>query len=97
MQFDYYIEKKDGIITIIPYTDSEVEVEPDNFDIKLDDFYSFVQKNELNTSELNYNDPSKHDGHGQISIKENEESYFLNGYSIIKSHIQKYLTEKNLL
>jgi hypothetical protein len=97
MQFEFEIYPKDGYITIVPYSESEVELDPENFDITIDSFWNYIVKEELNKFTLDYYDPTVPDGHHQESGTLSQDDYFLNSYDTIKQDLKHFLIHKNLI
>jgi hypothetical protein len=95
MNFDYEISQKDDLITIIPYSESETEIDADNFDITITEFWGYVVSQELNHYCHDYHDPRQSDGHGQdVGIMTFDE-YFELDYSTIKKDLKEYLIRIN--
>ena len=95
MNFDYEISQKDDLITIIPYSESETEIDADNFDITITEFWGYVVSQELNHYCHDYHDPSQFDGHGQdVGIMAYDE-YFDLDYGTIKKDLKQYLISVN--
>ena len=94
MYFDYEIDLVGAKIKIAPYTESEVETQPDDYTIPISKFWDFVTEHNLNTYCHDFFDPSQNDGHGQVSGTYTFEEYFNElHYEAIKEDLQKYLAQ----
>jgi hypothetical protein len=98
MNFEFEIYLKEGYITIVPYSESETELDPENFNIIIDSFWKFVQKEELNSFVEDFYDSKEPDGHGQISGELSKDEYFSKfSTETIKKDLRKFLIDKNLI
>lgn len=83
-KFEYEVYLSDDIITIHRHDETY-------FDIILEDFWTYIDKNDMNHYCNDYYDPTQNDGHGQDSGKLTKDEYFDQHYDTIKADLEKYL------
>jgi len=84
MKFEYDIFKDDDIITIHNHDETF-------FDMTIEEFWSWVKRNEMHNWCNDYYDASESDCHGQEVGVFTKEEYFDQSYDEIKSALEKYL------
>jgi hypothetical protein len=90
--FEYEIFLREDLISVYHLSDIGEEL-----DLDLQDFWKFLNDNDMLSYSSDFFDASQHDGHGQVESDYSFDDYFDLPYETIKKDLAKYIKFKKLL